>query len=71
MAEMAKLHPGLVHVALLLLMSTLIGAMFPVLKVAEHTIPPFTITILPVSLATITMLLTVTIVRTPRTEAAD
>ena len=71
MAEMAKLHPGLVHVALLLLMSTLIGAMFPVPKVAEHTIPPLTITMLRVSLASITMLLTVTIVRTPRTEAAD
>lgn len=47
------------HVGLLVLMSTLIGAMFPMLKIAEQSIPPLTLTMLRVLLASGLMLITV------------
>jgi drug/metabolite transporter (DMT)-like permease len=51
-----------VHVALLLLMSILIGSMFPLLKIAEESIPPLTLTMLRALLATMVMFITVGLV---------
>jgi drug/metabolite transporter (DMT)-like permease len=48
-----------VHVVLLLLMSALIGGMFPLLKIAEQSIPPLTLTMLRTLFAATVMLFSV------------
>ena len=56
------LRSEFVHVALLILMSTLIGTMFPLLKIAEQSIPPLTLTMFRVLMATAMMLIIVGLV---------
>lgn len=53
------LRSEFLHIGLLVLMSTLIGAMFPMLKIAEQSIPPLTLAMLRVLLAAGLMLITV------------
>jgi drug/metabolite transporter (DMT)-like permease len=49
----------LLHVCLLLLFSALIGAIYPLVKIAEQTIPPLTLTLLRAVLAALILLLAV------------
>lgn len=54
---------GHLHVVLLLFMSVLVGITFPLIKVAEQTIPPLTLTMLRTIAATAVMLFTVVVIR--------
>jgi len=47
------------HVALLLVLSALIGAVYPLVKIAEETIPPVTLTLLRALFATLLLLVVV------------
>jgi drug/metabolite transporter (DMT)-like permease len=47
------------HVALLLVLSALIGAVYPLVKIAEDTIPPVTLTMLRAFFATLVLLIVV------------
>jgi drug/metabolite transporter (DMT)-like permease len=48
-----------VHVGLLLVLSALIGAVYPLVKIAEETIPPVTLTLLRAFFATLLLLIVV------------
>ncbi len=49
----------MLHVVLLLVMSALMGAVFPLLKIAEETIPPLTLSMLRAFFATLVLLIVV------------